>query len=81
MQDTEFAEMIIKEIVEFPEDVRIEKTVDEIGTLLTISTNPSDTGKIIGKEGGTAKAIRTITRVVGMKNQVKISLKIVGSRE
>jgi uncharacterized protein len=75
-QDVKFLEFIIKSLVENPDDVRIVRTVDEMGVLMTLDVNPADMGKIIGREGNTAKAIRTLLRVVGMKNNARVNLKI-----
>jgi predicted RNA-binding protein YlqC (UPF0109 family) len=76
MSDKEFLEMLIKALVDNPDDVRIDRTVDEMGVLLTLSINQADMGKIIGRSGNTAKAIRTLLRVVGMKNNARVNLKI-----
>lgn len=63
-------------MVDNPDDVKIKRTVDEMGVLLTLSVHKDDMGKIIGRSGATAKAIRTILRVVGMKNEARVNLKI-----
>ncbi|MDQ5949288.1 MAG: uncharacterized protein QG589_414 [Patescibacteria group bacterium] len=75
-QDVYFLDFIIKALVENPQDVKITRTVDEMGVLMTLDVNPADMGKIIGREGNTAKAIRTLLRVVGMKNNARVNLKI-----
>jgi predicted RNA-binding protein YlqC (UPF0109 family) len=74
--DTQFLEYVVKALVEKPADVKINRTVDEMGVLMTLSVNPEDMGKIIGRQGNTAKAIRTLLRVVGMKNNARVNLKI-----
>lgn len=74
--DTQFLDFVIKALVEHPEDVKITRTVDEMGVLMTLDVNSGDMGKIIGREGNTAKAIRTLLRVVGMKNNARVNLKI-----
>jgi len=74
--DTQFLDFVIKSLVENPTDVKINRTVDEMGVLMTLDVNPADMGKIIGREGNTAKAIRTLLRVVGMKNNARVNLKI-----
>ena len=74
--DTQFLEFVVKALVENPGDVKIVRTVDEMGVLMTLDVNPADMGKIIGREGNTAKAIRTLLRVVGMKNNARVNLKI-----
>jgi len=74
--DKAFLEYIVKSLVDFPNDVKIDRTVDEMGVLITMSVNPADMGKIIGRQGNTAKAIRTLLRVIGMKNNARVNLKI-----
>lgn len=75
-QDQAFLEYVVKALVDNPNDVKINRTVDEMGVLLTLSVNKDDMGKIIGRSGQTAKAIRTVLRVVGMKNDARVNLKI-----
>src|SRR3989339_780776 len=74
--DVAFLEYVIKALVDAPDDVKINRTVDEMGVLLTLSLGSADMGKIIGRMGNTAKAIRTLLRVVGMKNNARVNLKI-----
>jgi hypothetical protein len=74
--DQEFLEFVVKGLVDNPDEVKIDRTVDEMGVLLTLSVGPEDMGKIIGRQGNTAKAIRTLLRVVGMKNNARVNLKI-----
>lgn len=76
MNDQTFLEYIVKGLVHHPEDVVIERKIDEMGVLLTLSVHPSDMGQIIGKMGNTAKAIRTLVRAVGMKSNARVNLKI-----
>ena len=75
-KDQEFLEFVVKSIVDNPDDVKVERTVDEMGVLLTLSVNKDDMAQIIGKSGRTATAIRTLLRVVGMKNNSRVNLKI-----
>lgn len=75
-QDSQFLDYVVKALVDNPDDVKINRTVDEMGVLMTLSVNPEDMGKIIGRQGNTAKAIRTLLRVVGMKNNARVNLKI-----
>ena len=70
-------ETIVKAIVSKPEAVKIDRKVDEMGVLLELSVDASDMGTMIGKEGKTAKALRTILRAFGAKNQSRINLKII----
>ena len=76
-KDQQFVEMIVKEIVDYPDDVKVERTVDERGVFIQLSINPEDMGKVIGKEGRTAKALRTLLRIVGAKENARVNLKIV----
>lgn len=74
--DKDFLENIIKFIVDHPEDINIDRTLDERGVLLTLKVNPEDMGQIIGRQGQTARAIRTLLRVVGARNNARVNLKI-----
>ena len=74
--DKEFLEFIIKALVDHPEEVKIDRKVDEMGVLLTLKVNPEDMGQIIGRAGSTARAIRSLVRIVGLKNHARVNLKI-----
>lgn len=74
--DRQFLEYVVKALVDHPEEIKINRTVDEMGVLLTMDVHADDMGKIIGRSGNTAKAIRTLLRVVGMKNDARVNLKI-----
>ena len=75
-KDQEFLEYVIKSLVDAPDQVKVTRTVDEMGVLLTLEVGAIDMGKIIGRQGNTAKAVRTLLRVVGMKNNSRVNLKI-----
>ncbi len=75
-KDAEFLEFVVKGLVDHPESVKITRTVDEMGVLLSLGVHPDDMGKIIGRSGNTAKAMRILLRVVGMKNNARVNLKI-----
>ncbi len=75
-QDQAFLEYVVKGLVDNPDSVVINRTVDEMGVLLLLTVHPDDMGKIIGKAGNTAKSIRTLLRVVGMKTDARVNLKI-----
>jgi len=75
-QDEKFLKSIVEQIVEKPEDIKITRTVDEMGVLLTLTVNKDDMAQIIGKSGRTASAIRTLLRIVGMKSEARVNLKI-----
>jgi len=76
IKDVEFLEYVVKGLVDNPKAVKVDRKVDEMGVLITLDVDPADMGKIIGKSGNTAKAIRTLLRVVGMKNNSRVNLKI-----
>ena len=74
--DYAFLDYVIKALVDNPDAVTITRTVDEMGVLLTLTVHPDDMGKIIGRDGNIAKALRTLLRVVGMKHNARVNLKI-----
>lgn len=76
MKDQEFVEYTVKALVDNPDQVHVERRVDEMGVLITLDVAGEDMGKIIGRDGATAKALRTLLRVVGMKNNARVNLKI-----
>lgn len=76
-RDQEFLEFLIKSIVDHPEDVKVERKVDEMGVLLSLKVNPLDMGQVVGRGGATAQAIRSLLRIVGVKNNARVNLKIV----
>ncbi|PIR97058.1 MAG: RNA-binding protein [Candidatus Doudnabacteria bacterium CG10_big_fil_rev_8_21_14_0_10_41_10] len=75
--DQEFVEYVVKALVDNPKEVKTERNVDEMGVLISLHLNPEDMGKVIGREGQTAKALRTLLRVVGAKERARVNLKIV----
>jgi hypothetical protein len=75
--DQAFVEYVVKSLVDYPDDVVVERTVDEMGVLLTLKVNPKDLGQVIGRQGQTARALRTLTKIVGAKNKARVNLKIV----
>lgn len=77
MPDVDFVDFIIRQLVEHPEDVSIERSVDEKGVLLQLTVNPTDLGRVIGKRGATAQSVRTLLRALGTKNNARYNLKIV----
>lgn len=74
--DYAFLDYVVKALVDNPDAVQISRTVDEMGVLLTLTVAPEDMGKIIGRDGNIAKALRTLLRVVGMKHNARVNLKI-----
>ncbi len=77
--DQQFIEYIVKTLVNKPEAVSIERTIDERGVLLTLTVDPEDVGRIIGKRGATAQSLRTLLRALGTKNEARYNLKIVNN--
>ncbi|MBU0731658.1 KH domain-containing protein [Patescibacteria group bacterium] len=75
-RDQEFVEYVVKALVNNPDAVQAERTVDEMGVLITLKVDQADLGQVIGRQGQTAKSIRTLLRVVGAKNQARVNLKI-----
>lgn len=76
VKDKQFLETIVKAIVGKPEAVNVERTVDEMGVLLTLKIDQSDMGYVIGRKGQTAQAIRTLLKIIGAKNNARVNLKI-----
>lgn len=78
MDDVEFfLQYVIQQLVNFPEVVKIERTDDERGTLLSLTVDPSDMGRVLGKRGGTAQAVRKLLQAVGSKHEAHYSLRII----
>ncbi len=77
--DQQFIEYIVKSVVGHPDDVLVERVIDEKGVLLTLTVNPEDLGRVIGKRGVTAQSLRTLLRALGTKNDARYNLKIVNN--
>lgn len=77
--DQQFVEYVVKALVGHPDDVVVERLIDEKGVLLTLTVNPEDLGRVIGKRGGTAQSLRTLLRALGTKNDARYNLKIVNN--
>ncbi len=75
-KDRDFIEFIVKSIVDNPDEVVIDRVIDDLGVLITLKVNKEDMGKIIGKNGQTAKAMRVLLRLIGSKNEERVNLKI-----
>ncbi len=74
--DAQFLEYLVKSIVDNPDKVVVNRKVDEMGVLLLLKVDPQDMGQVVGRQGATAKAIRSLLRIVGMKNNSRVNLKI-----
>lgn len=77
--DQQFIEYIVKSVVGHPDDVQVERIIDEKGVLLSLTVNPEDLGRVIGKRGVTAQSLRTLLRALGTKNDARYNLKIVNN--
>ncbi len=77
--DQQFIEYIVTSVVGHPDDVVVERIIDEKGVLLTLTVNPEDLGRVIGKRGVTAQSLRTLLRALGTKNDARYNLKIVNN--
>lgn len=77
--DQQFIEYIVKSVVGHPDDVFVDRIIDEKGVLLTLTVNPEDLGRVIGKRGVTAQSLRTLLRALGTKNDARYNLKIVNN--
>ena len=75
-EDQEFVETVVRAIVGHPEDVRTDRTIDERGVLITLHINQEDMGYVIGRQGQTARSIRTLLKIVGAKSNARVNLKI-----
>lgn len=77
--DQQFVEYIVKSLVGHPDDVVVDRVIDEKGVLLTLTVHPDDLGRVIGKRGVTAQSLRTLLRAFGTKNDARYNLKIVNN--
>ena len=77
--DQQFVEYIVKTLVSNPDKVSIDRAIDEKGVLLSLSVDPEDVGRVIGRRGATAQSIRTLLRALGTKNDARYNLKIVNT--
>lgn len=74
--DLDFLDFVIKAIVEHPEEVKIDRKVDEMGVLLTVKVHKDDMGQLIGRQGSTIRAIRSLLRIIGLRNHARVNVKI-----
>jgi len=72
-----FVDFVVRQLVDHPSEVKIEKTIDEKGVLLKLYVDPSDLGRVLGKRGATAQSIRTLLRALGSRNNARYNLKVV----
>ena len=77
--DQQFVEYIVKTLVNNPDKVSVERKIDEKGVLLSLTVDPEDVGRIIGRRGATAQSIRVLLRALGTKQDARYNLKIVNT--
>lgn len=77
MIEQQFVEYVVKELVDNPDQVHIERSEDNRGVLLELSVAPEDLGRVIGRHGATAQSLRSLLRALGVKNGARYNLKIV----
>ena len=77
--DQQFVEYIVKTLVNNPDKVIVDRQIDEKGVLLSLTVDPEDVGRVIGRRGATAQSIRTLLRALGTKNDARYNLKIVNN--
>lgn len=75
--DQEFVQYIVQSIVDNPKDVKVTRTVDEMGVLLTVDVNTEDVGSVVGRQGQTIKSLRLLTRILGAKNKSRVNIKLI----
>jgi Predicted RNA-binding protein (contains KH domain) len=73
----ELVEFLARELVDDPDSVRVTETGDSRGLLFTLNVAPDDMGKVIGRGGRTAKAIRTVVRAAATREGVDVRVDIV----
>ena len=72
----ELVEYLVKALVDKPEEVKISQTEADLATILEIRVASDDAGKVIGKDGRIANAIRTIVKAAGAKNKKRVTVEI-----
>jgi len=75
--DRDFVEYVVKQIVNKPDEVEVTRKTDEMGVLIEVKVSQEDMGLLIGRSGSTAKAIRTLARIIGIRNNARVNLRIV----
>ncbi|MBP7819470.1 KH domain-containing protein [Candidatus Gracilibacteria bacterium] len=74
--DRDFIEFVVKSIVDTPDQVEISRTIDDLGVLITLKVAKDDMGKVVGRSGQTAKAMRVLLRLIGSQQGNRVNLKI-----
>jgi uncharacterized protein len=75
-QVIDWTSQLIKDLADKPEDLSVKATVDEKGLLITVYAPKGELGRLIGRQGATAEALRTIVNIYGFKYGARSSLKI-----
>lgn len=76
-KDAQLVRAVVTLLVRHPESAEVNRTIDDLGVLLTLRVHAEDMAGIVGREGRTAKAIRTLLRVIGAQNDERVNLKII----
>ena len=79
--DQQFVEYIVKTLVNNPDKVSVDRKIDEKGVLLSLTVDPEDVGRVIGRRGATAQSLRVLLRALGTKQDARYNLKIVNTDE
>ena len=79
--DQQFVEYIVKTLVNNPDKVSVDRKIDEKGVLLSLTVDPEDVGRVIGRRGATAQSLRALLRALGTKQDARYNLKIVNTDE
>lgn len=74
----EVLEVLAKSLVEFPDEVSVTEVDDAKGTVLELRVAESDMGKVIGKQGRIAKAIRTVVKAAASRENKRVVVEIIG---
>ncbi|TVR35703.1 MAG: KH domain-containing protein [Nitriliruptor sp.] len=77
MRSEDVLEFVAKQLVDHPDDVRIDVDDDPRETVLELNVNQEDLGKVIGKRGRTAKALRTLVKAAGSLDDENVTVEIV----
>jgi predicted RNA-binding protein YlqC (UPF0109 family) len=70
-------EHVVAALVEHPDDIRVEEVEDDEGVVLELTVHPDDVGKVIGKRGRTAKALRTLVRAAGALDDEDVTVEVI----
>ena len=78
---TDFVRYVLEQICEFKDAIDVQHKVDDLGVLITITVAEADMGKLIGKNGQTISALRTLVRIIGARDSERVNLKVLEPTE